>query len=163
MTTTAADWGRRTIPAHPDGIPDVTGLERSAIIHEDGRLYLERFSVVMTPAVTVRIHHWLASDDQRAPHDHPWDNVTTVLAGHLVEHGHDRTDDLRPGTIVTRRATEAHRIELVSADAWTLFVTGPIVRRWGFHTADGWVHWEAWPHAGHYETDTPALAPSRRW
>lgn len=142
------------------GVPDVSGLARSAIYHSDGRLYLERYDVVATPATTIRLHHWHASDDQRAPHDHPWSNFTTVLAGRLVEHTADGITDLAPGALVVRRADQPHRIELVTADAWTLFVTGPIVRRWGFHTDQGWVHWTDWPHAGHYEDH---VAPSRQW
>jgi hypothetical protein len=133
------------------GVPDVAGLRRSAIRLDDGRLYLERFHLVETKACHVSIHHWLESDDQRAMHDHPWPNSTCVLAGHLVEHSRYDPVDLTPGTVLTRAATDAHRIELAGDEAWTLFVTGPIERRWGFHTEDGWVHWTDWPHAGHYE------------
>ena len=134
-----------------DGTPYVTGLRRSAILLDDDRLYLERFHLVETKSYRVSVHHWLGSDDQRAMHDHPWSSVTTVLAGHLTEHTPDGPLDLTPGTTITRTADEAHAIELVSDEAWTLFTTGPIVRRWGFHTPDGWVHWSDWPHAGHYE------------
>lgn len=150
------------LPRHVDasaGVPDTTGLVRSAILHADGTLYLERFEVLATPEVTIRLHHWHQGDDQRAAHDHPWANATTVLAGHLVEHAGGVATELTPGCVVVRRAEQAHRLELVSADAWTLFVTGPITRRWGFHTTDGWVHWQDWPYAGSYET-APA---SRTW
>ena len=75
-----------------------------------------------------------------------------VLEGRLVEHTAAGATALGPGDTRTRTPREAPRIELVSPDAWTLFVTGPIVRRWGFHTAAGWVHWKDWPHAGRYET-----------
>lgn len=133
------------------GIPDVAGLPRSAIRHADGRLYLERFEVAASPAVTVRVHRWHASDDQRAPHDHPWPNVSIVLAGELIEHGRAGPARLTPGTIVSRAAADPHWIELPAGEAWTVFVTGPIVRRWGFHTAGGWIHWTEWPNAGTYE------------
>lgn len=155
----AAPWPAAML-APTLGIPDVAGLTRSAIVHEDGRLYLERFHVVTTPECAIRLHHWHCGDDQRALHDHPWSNCTTVLAGHLVEHTETGTTELTPGAVMVRAAEQPHRIELVSDDAWTLFVTGPIVRRWGFHTDTGWVHWTAWPHAGHYEVDA---APSRAW
>jgi hypothetical protein len=134
------------------GIPDVEGLDRSTIVHEDGAPYLERYHIVDTRHVQVRIHHWLSSDDQRAPHDHPWANTTLVLAGHLIEHTDNGGRALAPGTVVSRHPTDPHRIELISDDAWTLFVTGPIVRDWGFHTSTGWVGWRRWPHAGHYES-----------
>src|SRR5215472_18922423 len=34
-----------------------------------------------TPFGSVRLHHWLGPDDDRAFHDHPWWFVTFVLAG----------------------------------------------------------------------------------
>ena len=142
-------WPGWIVPAIGDA-PDVTGLRRTAIEHDNGELYLERYHLVDGAACSIRIHHWCASDDDRAPHDHPWSNATTVLAGTLLEHDRFGETLLEPGTIVTRPATDPHRIEVVTDDAWTLFVTGPIVRRWGFHTAGGWVHWTEWPHAGRY-------------
>lgn len=154
MTTRAP----RARPAPPrplylpplDGIPNVHGLPHSSIVHNDGSPYLDRYDIHVTDALTIRIHHWHSSDDQHAPHDHPWPNTTTVLTGHLIEHTAHGARPLNPGTIVTRRATDPHRIELTTPDAWTLFVTGPIERRWGFHTPTGWVHWTDWPHTGHY-------------
>jgi len=147
------------------GEPDVTGLRRTAIVHPDGRLYLERFHVVDSQPYSVRFHRWHSSDDG-APHDHPWSNVTTVLAGELVEYTPAGRTELGPGAVVRRTAAAPHRIELVSDEAWTLFVTGPAVRRWGFHTAQGWVRHDLWPGAGHLE-DTAAApldrARSRRW
>lgn len=145
------------------GIPNVDGLSRSVIVHEDDRPYLERYHVVETSHIQIRIHHWLSSDDQRAPHDHPWANATTVLDGQLLEHTDHGAFALGPGSVVTRRPTDPHRIELVTPEAWTLFVTGPIVRRWGFHTDHGWIHWRDWPHAGRYLDDTDRPRPSRDW
>ena len=130
----------------------VAGLRHDRIVHDDGRPYLDRYHLVEAPTRQVRLHHWRTGDDQRAPHDHPWVNTTLVLEGRLVEHTATGATELGPGDTRTRAAREAHRIELVSADAWTLFVTGPIERRWGFHTPTGWVHWAQWPHAGRYET-----------
>lgn len=34
-----------------------------------------------TPLGSLRVHHWLGSDDDRALHDHPWRFVTLVLKG----------------------------------------------------------------------------------
>jgi hypothetical protein len=144
-------WPRLVLPS-VSGIPDVDGLHRSVIVHADGAPYLERYHLVDTSHVQVRIHHWLSGDDERAPHDHPWANTTLVLTGTLIEHTETGGYALGPGSVVTRHPTDPHRVELVSDDAWTLFVTGPIVRDWGFHTPTGWVHWRRWPLAGHYES-----------
>lgn len=72
----------------------------------------------------------------------------------------------RPGCIRFRKATDAHRLELeiepcdyhggwkageqqaVECEeykvrpCWTLFITGPRVRDWGFHCPKGWVPWQ---------------------
>ena len=43
--------------------------------------------------------------------------------------------------MIYRAAGDAHRIELDAGPAWTLFVTGPKYREWGFHCPDGWRLW----------------------
>lgn len=141
---------RRFLPWLPvvAGVGDVDGLAWSTIRHADGSPYIVRYDVVVSEAVTVRLHHWVGSDDQRAPHDHPWSNVSTVVAGRLVEHGPAGAVELGPGAVVARPASAPHWVELVDEDAWTVFTTGPVVRRWGFHGPDGWVHWSEWPYAG---------------
>lgn len=45
----------------------------------------------------------------------------------------------KPGSIVFRRATDAHRLETVGGPSYSLFITGPIVRVWGFWLPTGWV------------------------
>jgi hypothetical protein len=83
----------------------------------------------------VCVHKWL-HEDPEGLHDHPWWNVTIVLKGTLYE---DRKDAvgrmLQPGNVVFRKATDAHRVMPVTKVAWTLFVTGPERREWGY-----WLH-----------------------
>lgn len=143
-----------------EGIPNVDGLDCDRILDVDGQPYIDRYHLVYTPAFGARFHHWLGSDDQRARHDHPWDNVTIVLAGELLEHIGSDTRRLAKGAVVARNAISPHRIDLVGDDAWTLFVTGPVLRRWGFHTDQGWVPHGQWEHAGSYEQQRTS---SREW
>ncbi len=146
-----------------NGAPDVTGLRHDSILTVDDQPYLERYHLIETDGLAVRYHHWRNSDDARAPHDHPWDNVSVVLAGQLREHDDSGTRELEPGAVTTRLAETPHRIELLTDDAWTLFITHPIRRRWGFHTANGWVHWKDWPYAGRYVGRQPRPGhPARR-
>lgn len=50
-----------------------------------------------------------------------------------------------PGSIVRRRAEDLHRLELVNGPAWTLVLTGPYRREWGFVLSDGtWVGFRAY-------------------
>lgn len=109
--------------------------------------YLRRWWVIPRNRVfNIYLHHFLRSDDDRALHDHPWLNISVLLRGAYTEHTiarggiHIRT--LRQaGDVKLRRATAAHRIELHAGPCWTLFITGPNVRSWGFHCPKGWVHW----------------------
>lgn len=45
-------------------------------------------------------------------------------------------------SIVFRRPTAMHRLEVYNGPVWTLFITGPVVREWGFHCEERWVPWE---------------------
>jgi len=147
---------------HGTCTPDVAGLPADRILTPDGHPYLDRYHLTYTPDRSVRYHHWHTSDHDRAMHDHPWDNVTVVLSGHLREHTPHGDRDLAPGDVVIRTAHQPHRLELVTPDAWTVFITGPIIRAWGFHTPTGWILWRQYPHAGQYATMPGHIPPPRQ-
>ncbi len=96
----------------------------------------------------IYLHHIRRDDDDRALHDHPWWNVSILLRGAYTEirqKGYRKTH--RAGSIVLRRATCAHRLELPIRNGgirfcWSLFITGPTIREWGFHCPQGWRHWK---------------------
>ncbi|MFT4129946.1 hypothetical protein [Labrys sp. (in: a-proteobacteria)] len=95
----------------------------------------------------VYLHHFLRSDDDRALHDHPWWNLSILLRGEYTEHtiadgGVNVRTVRKSGQFKFRGASSAHRIELHAGPCWTLFLTGPIVRKWGFHCPNGWRHWK---------------------
>ena len=122
----------------PDGLPDVSGLRYDPV--REGAYCLDRWHVLEDRARNVRVH-CVRTSDPSDMHDHPWDYVTTLLHGsytEVTEHGSTRYT--APCTLI-RRAEDAHRLEVRHGPCWTLLVTGPVRRRWGFHTADGWVHW----------------------
>lgn len=87
------------------------------------------------------LHQILRDDDDRALHDHPWASTSIILSGTLREilPGGERL--LTPGSITSRAATDAHRLEVVEGPVWTLFITGPVERDWGFYCPRGWVPW----------------------
>lgn len=98
------------------------------------------------------LHLVRRSDDDRALHDHPWWNVSLVLAGGYVEvmpvdysapAGRVRRVWRAVGSLTCRRARASHRLVVPDhAPAVTLFLTGPRVRNWGFWCATGWVPWQ---------------------
>jgi len=102
----------------------------------------------------IYLHKFLRDDDDRALHDHPWVSCSIVLSGGYTEYLKGGKKKWRvPFNIIFRRAVTAHRIRLFReidsftgkmrpTTAWTLFITGPKIREWGFHCPKGWTHWK---------------------
>lgn len=110
--------------------------------------YLLRWYIIpRNRFLNVYLHHFLRSDDDRALHCHPWMNLSILLEGEYTEH------TIAQGRVYLQRVVRAgqwrlrltgrlaHRIELHQGQCWTLFVTGPRYREWGFHCRNGWRHW----------------------
>lgn len=121
------------------------------ITNRDGDVYLNRWWIVRRAKAkrfrfNIYLHHFVRSDEDRALHDHPWWSISFLLKGRAIEH---YRNDIGACVIripwrflpVFRKAKHAHRME-VRGDVWTLFITGPKVREWGFHCPGGWVHWK---------------------
>lgn len=108
--------------------------------------YLSRWHVIpRNPVFNVYLHYFQRSDDDRALHDHPWVNCSILLAGRYLEVTRGGVVARSAGDVVLRGPRAAHRIVLVGVGdprpVWTLFITGPRVRQWGFHCPQGWRHW----------------------
>lgn len=119
------------------------------VIGGPARPYLRRWYLLpRNPVFNVYVHHFVRSDDDRALHDHPWPNVSWLLRGLYIEHTiaaggiHHRNVLIAGDWRVRWTGRLAHRIELTVGPCWTLFITGPRYRQWGFHCPDaGWVPW----------------------
>lgn len=115
------------------------------------------------------VHLFLRDDDDRALHDHPYDNVSIVL-----QHGYmevlpgplpeSKTQDEKqharvrmPGDVVFRTAPEAHRVVLIKGPPVSLFFHGQRVREWGFHCPKGWVPWHEFTGADADKPDTSGV------
>ena len=124
-----AAWARARMQRHPD-----------FVIGEPA--YLRRWWIVPRNAhQNVYLHEGLRDDDARALHDHPWDNVSLPLIGRYREITPAGAFVREPGAMIVRKATDAHRIELIGGEPFvSLFFTGPKVREWGFHCPNGWAH-----------------------
>ena len=44
---------------------------------------------------SIRLHHWMASDDQRHYHDHPWDFISLILKGGYMDVNPDALEELK--------------------------------------------------------------------
>ena len=109
--------------------------------------YLSRWYIIpRNKYFNIYLHHFTGSDDARALHDHPWWSMSVLFKGELqevtrqtgVQYTQRRIKKWLP---YFRRPTALHRM-VCEKSAWTLFITGPRVRQWGFQTRQhGWLHW----------------------
>jgi hypothetical protein len=139
---------------------------RKTILASDGSDYIRRWYLSGKPQPTDGtwqvtgpehyIHQILQSDDTtRGLHNHPWRWAISIiiwrgyyedrldlndLSGRHVHGIPVRRRRFWPGMINIIRETDFHRIELVNGKpAWTLFLTGPRIKGWGFLTRLGYV------------------------
>lgn len=108
----------------------------------------------------IYLHCFLRDDDDRALHDHPWPSLSLSLGcprshePHTIDalaelgevyrarDGSERLRWIGAGALVWRGPTFAHRMIVPSPGTLTIFVTGPVMREWGFHCPQGWRHWK---------------------
>lgn len=90
---------------------------------------------IETPFGSLRVHHWLGPDDDRAFHDHPWWFLTLVLRGGYTDFTPDGMEHLRAGALRFRPALHQHTVVPDEGGAWTVLLTGRKIRDWGFWPA----------------------------
>lgn len=87
---------------------------------------------------SVRLHHWLSSDDDRFFHDHGWDFWVMILWGGYWEiqpsPSGDRMADWRqPFTIRFYKAEHKHIVQIPKGKrAWSLVISKPLRRNFGY-------------------------------
>jgi hypothetical protein len=114
-----------------------------------GDRYLTRWHLVPRNRFFNIYLHRFVGDDDPVLHDHPWWSMSFLLKGMLVEKSHAPTwsrDFFQWKRIlwllpVVRRPAFAHSLEVWGSPVWTLFLTGPVVRPWGFLCSSGWKLW----------------------
>lgn len=130
----AADYALlRRITRYRQHEPDLS-------IMPDGKdVYLFRWYIILELTGSVYVHLQVKDDPYPEMHDHPWDNQSVILAGAYLEHlqtfppyGAVEIAVRQKGGVITRGASEAHKLHLNAPYCLTLFSTGPTVREWGF-------------------------------
>ena len=107
--------------------------------------------------INIYLHKFMRDDDDRALHDHPWWFASFMLKGKYIEwmpmpytvlgqtviEPQTRT----AGSLAFRSAEHRHCVKLPRREdgspipCWTLVMTGPKTRLWGFHCPKGFVPW----------------------
>ncbi len=97
--------------------------------------------------LNVYLHKFCRDDYDRALHDHPFLFVSVMLRGKYIEHYPGNTITRSAPSVALRPAWWQHRVELPKRldgsdiPCWTLVVTGPRTRTWGFHCGERFVPW----------------------
>lgn len=92
---------------------------------------------------SIRIHHWIKSDDNRFFHDHAGDFISLVVKGSYYNvvprtpDGYDVKDCKRIKAKSWRpwfaRAKQRHYLEIPKEGAWTILFSGKPKHKWGFY------------------------------
>lgn len=116
-------------------------------VSTNGHPFLDRLRVVQTPWFGIYLHRIHEPDPDRDPHDHPWPFISLILSGSYEEVTFTGPQELghyqlrKRGSAHFMSTRKAHRITDVQGILWTLVLTGPRIREWGFWTDEGWLHW----------------------
>ena len=91
-----------------------------------------RYQLLKTRWFNVYLHELTAPQWHEQCHDHPWWFVTLLLwPGYLEENG-SGIYWRSPGSIWYRPAHYSHNVVTPNGTSWSLIVTGPKSRDWGF-------------------------------
>lgn len=116
-----------------------------------GILHFQRYRIIQTPWFGIFIHYIERSDEDKDPHNHPWNFLSIILKDSYTEELYDRTltDYVkvrwRRHVVKIKRfgflsflyrnfAYDFHKIT-VHSPVWSLVFTGPRVNpKWGYLT-----------------------------
>ena len=142
-----------------DGAPDITHLPCDKLVTGEGAEYMRRYYTRHPHGQQARFHHIVASDPGRDMHDHPWDFISTLLAGTYTEHTPGGAVEYHAPCVIVRKAEQLHRLELTDGPVWSYVVLGRRRRQWGFMTADGWVRYDLSAEVGRIAGCSPGAPP----
>jgi hypothetical protein len=111
-----------------------------------GDNYLRRWWIIpRNPWFNIYYHNFRVSDDDRAMHDHMYVNLSILLDGQYLEHSEKGSTWRKAGDMKMRLPKTLHRLEIEEGkQCWTLFITGPRVRVWGFQVGPIVRNWLGW-------------------
>jgi len=106
--------------------------------------YLIRWTLILF-GYSIRIHHWIGSDNTLHFHDHACDLISMILKGKYYNVVPEDVNDQNPNVSRCRKievkafkpwkvkATALHYLEIPPEGAWTLLLQGKPYNSWGFY------------------------------
>jgi hypothetical protein len=97
--------------------------------------YLYRWTFIFF-GFSLRIHHWLKSDDRRFFHDHSCDLISIILKGKYKNVTPTGEVEVKAGSFWFAKADKRHYLDIPKEGAWTLLLCSRKYRNWGFWDRD---------------------------
>lgn len=94
--------------------------------------YLYRWTLIFF-GYTIRLHHWLRSDDRRYFHDHSCDLISIIIKGkytNVTPNGRFEAVAWKPRKM---KAIDRHYLDIPKEGAWTILLCGKPYNKWGFY------------------------------
>ena len=110
---------------------------------KSGDLHFKRWEIWSTKWFNIYLHFINKADEDKHMHDHPWSFWSIILKGKYIEF----LEQPKPGSIVSRgflnmayrKKNTYHMIGVLVEPTWSLVITGPGGREWGYSTEQGWI------------------------
>ena len=93
--------------------------------------YLYRWTLILF-GFSIRLHHWIRSDDKRHFHDHPVDFISIVLRGWYTNVTPEGSFRVQAPACWISRGDKRHYLDIPTGGAWTLLICSRPYRKWGF-------------------------------
>jgi hypothetical protein len=97
--------------------------------------YLYRWTFIFF-GFSLRIHHWIKSDDRRFFHDHSCNFISIILKGRYTNVTPNGKFEVKAGQIWKSDALKRHYLDIPKEGAWTLLLCGKPYHKWGFYVND---------------------------
>jgi len=130
---------------------------------KSGELHFQRWRIVWTPLFAIYIHYIAKSDEDKHPHNHPWNFYSFILYGGYKETLTKETsfaqyamsiifkipcpsytttvDTFKQFSFISRDRLWFHKISLLKP-TWTLVFTGKNYKDWGYLVDNQHVNFE---------------------
>lgn len=112
---------------------------------KQGELHFKRWQIWSTRWFNIYLHFINKADEDKHLHDHPWSFWSIILKGAYIEllgeeGKHTPSRQIYRGWLNASYRTKniPHMIGVVVKPTYSLVITGPGGREWGYTTEDGW-------------------------
>ena len=116
------------------------------IVAKNGEEHFKRWAIIETRYGSLYIHKISKSDEDKDPHDHPWNFWSFVISGGYIEalnnDGLTFQGVFPRFSLIKRSSKDFHKIKLLDIDnpTWTIVWVGKKTHPlWGYSTANGWI------------------------